>query len=322
MNPYSKPIQRSAAVLKAAKEQVKAILSQDPDLAVLATTTYNQISEIEKRLYGLSGLPDPSATVEIGGFAPLTSVMGINVDVRKPITEADLKPTLTEKEQLLDRIQKFYEAVPTMSNEKVLEVLHEPKGTAILRGVAKLANIEDWRESEFNVLLIEAIKQGIADNKEVEAAINSAENNAFSQEGNETRPWTKAFPESETDTMKEPDPMMKGLDGSSEKPVMNELKDLVKTPAQLADDLGKMVTGPAEPIGSFNTKAEGDGVGENTGTGEGDKTGEGAGEELSGETNPLIAEAKKLKEEGKTIKEIAAALGISTGTASNYTKTK
>ncbi|KAA5532664.1 helix-turn-helix domain-containing protein [Taibaiella lutea] len=313
MNPHNKVIQESAAILNAAKHSIKETLETEPDLKNLSETIFNQIGIIEKRFYSLSGLPEKELENTGNEFKPITKIMGIQVDQRKPITEETTTPTQTEKEKLIDRIKEFYERIPKMSNEKILEVTREPKGVSILRGAAKLANVENWRDAELDILFIEDIKAGIKGSETLNTAIDAAHSQSDSgqQTSDEVKsPWQKDLPESQTTVHASSE--INSLQQSEQSPKLNELKDIVKSDYQKNEE--------SKGSNDDSIKKE---AGTSDGSGQSDETNtsnEGADTELT--KAQAVIEAKRLKEEGLTVKEIAEKLGKSTGTISNYLNDK
>lgn len=173
MNSNSTAIQEAASILQDAREAITAKL-KFAGLNFFADVTNSQLKEIERRFYGMSGLPEDK-TVEVKTeFEPLTKIMGRDV-TRKAVLKEDLQPTLSEKEQLRNRIVDLHDRIPDMYNDKVLEILYEPKGRSILRGVAKLAGVEDWREAELTVEFVDKIKTAIEAEKKVDKAVKDAD---------------------------------------------------------------------------------------------------------------------------------------------------
>lgn len=291
MNPHTNVIQEAASILNVAKQQIKQVLESENDLKQLSETIFNQLSTVEKRFYALSGLPEKELEQNAFEFKPLTKIMGIAVDGRKPVSQEDLKPTLSEKEKLIERIKSFYDTIPKMSNEKILEIVREPKGEAILRGVAKIAKIEDWKESPLTIFFVDEIKAGIALFNEMDAAITASELEADSIEMNSVveRPWAKPLPESSNPN---PAPLDTALPESDATQQLNPISEIVKSDYKKDQETKANELDPATE--------------ENTGT----------------DIESLVIEAKRLKDEGMTIKEIAEKLGKSTGTISNYINKK
>jgi len=266
--PNAAEVRKVAELLRSTQTQIKEILKDAQGMQYLSDLTCDQIRTIERRLYGIVGLQmdnDPVSNLE---FKPLQKIMGIAVDIRKPIKDEDLQPTKTEKEKLRERIMSFYEEMQGMLDDKVLEVLHEPDGVAVLRGAAKLADVKNWREGELNILFVQEIKLGYASQFNIKKALEEVEENASLPTDEEV--IKQSIAEEESDVQGGDEVEKLGIDfGDS-----------------LAEEKSDDTTGLKEET----------------------------------ETEIRRKEAKRMRDEGFTNKDIAHELKVSVQTVSNYLK--
>lgn len=165
----AKPVQESLQAITTAKNTVNKLLT--------GTEHVNQLLEInglfrrlETRLQFMGAVTEPETfKAKTSGkeeFPPITSFMGEKIVREKKISSDDLNPDETRKANFRDKVNKLYGTILNLTPHIVLNSYTMADDILVLRGVAKLAGIEDYKERELTAAFVEDIKKAIADKDE------------------------------------------------------------------------------------------------------------------------------------------------------------
>lgn len=144
-----------AKVLADARAEIKSILTGEDDMVILPMDS--GLERLVNRALFLGGIyADPAAAkVE---FPPIV-IEG--VAVTKPVTEEDLEPEDEAKGKFLKKVDELEKQFPALESEKILESYVVKEDIMAIRGVAKRAQLEDFRTAEINLEFLERIRQGL-----------------------------------------------------------------------------------------------------------------------------------------------------------------
>lgn len=165
-------MKQAADILVKAKEDVQAALAGTENAFVLLATE-SQLNKAINRLQHLAGYDfNPTASED---FPPVTNFMGEEI-VRQPmITEEDLSPEDADKAIYLEKVETLYGRINSMTPEQVLHNYTLPEDELVVRGVAKMAGVEDFETKEMDFEFIEDIQAAIAADAEYQKLEAEAE---------------------------------------------------------------------------------------------------------------------------------------------------
>ncbi len=91
------------------------------------------------------------------------SVMGYDIEERKPVTNKRLAPNRNEKLKFEDNVNGLLKAFPSLRDSDIIADLTKPGFDSLVRGVAKMVGIKDWEGAEMDVELWADIRESIRD---------------------------------------------------------------------------------------------------------------------------------------------------------------
>lgn len=139
----------------------------------LSLMAISGLTQIENKLRFHTGQQIPAQITQ--AFLPVTNFMGEPVNRPVDIVSADLRPTLTEREIYVMKVDRLQKAFAIMQSENIINSYSMPEDLLVLRGVAKRANLQDAANGTINIDFIERIKAGLIKNDDdilEEQAIN------------------------------------------------------------------------------------------------------------------------------------------------------
>jgi hypothetical protein len=146
------------AVLEEAKAESLSHLT-DPRYKSLSLFLEGNFKTMINRLKVMTGNNLGSATSQT--FAPITDFLGDKVHVSKAVLEEDINPIEEDIKKFRADVQGLYDTILSYSTELILKSHTLPEHTMILRGVAKLAGVEDYQTKEIGEAFIDEIKRAI-----------------------------------------------------------------------------------------------------------------------------------------------------------------
>lgn len=99
-------------------------------------------------------------------FPPITNFMGEEIVFRKEIIAEDLTASDLEKERFLQKVEKLFIEIETLSPDGILNNYTLPEDEIVLRGVAKKAGVVEYAEKPLTLAFIAEI---VAAKTEMEA---------------------------------------------------------------------------------------------------------------------------------------------------------
>lgn len=178
-------------VLVQANEDIKDLYGETVEGQAHKLRITTQLDRIIRSLANLEGIAHPINSEQVQ-FAPITNFMGEElVFDRVKVNPEIANPNLSEVEQFKKNVNDLYISIPGIPYHKIAS---EYKGNAgmelTLRGVARLANVQNYADAAINEAFYEAILNGIKKNEADELFKEQQE---------------AAFLESTKDQPKEPD---------------------------------------------------------------------------------------------------------------------
>lgn len=168
--------QKAFDILKQAKIDVLAVLD-DKLHGTVGITVGVGLDNLINRLSHLTGMLDNYSMQIQTDFPPITEFMGEKLEFAKDIKAEDLSPKELEKKRFNEKIDRLEAALPNMSNDLIIE----DQETLVIRGLAKRAGLENFRNGEVDHQFINDIRAQLTSEsyqesrkKEQEAAINKA----------------------------------------------------------------------------------------------------------------------------------------------------
>lgn len=153
-------IEQVISLLRDAREQSEKLLTNNSQNALQLAITFD-LNKLINRLSFMSGTPIAHNQREVMDFPPVTNFMGEEIVRAEVITEEVLEPHEDAKKIYVDKVDALEQTLPTMSNEDILNAYTTVENVAVLRGVAKRASVEDYKEKELTVEFVEEIRSGL-----------------------------------------------------------------------------------------------------------------------------------------------------------------
>lgn len=174
MAPKKNAFAHASEVLTEAYEKIEKILT-DPAHDGVLIQTQAQINQIKRRLDHLSGVPTNEAG-KLVEFPPITNFMGDEIGESKLVDMADLTPGSDDKQIFKTRVETLYRQFDTIAPDGILNSHTTPEDQLVLRGAAKMAGIDDFKDAELNLNFVERINTSIK--KQQEDTIRKNKENA------------------------------------------------------------------------------------------------------------------------------------------------
>lgn len=172
-HPHADALNAAIDIMKSARAQVLALLTHE-QLATIRLAVDNKMAAPVQYLNGLMGIYSDN-TEPIPTFEPLTHMMGHKIELRQPIMQSQLRPDATEKEIFLGKRNELYARFTEMTDDQINEFERTPQGGLLIRSVAKLAGLLDYREVALTIPYYDKIKEAIVSNKAAAEAVLAAE---------------------------------------------------------------------------------------------------------------------------------------------------
>lgn len=162
-----KPVEESLQIIQSAKKDVNSLLKgTEHSNNLLEINALFQRLETKFRFMGAVTEPEMNGKETTNLFPPITNFMGKAVEVSKKIERSELTPKEDEKQKFRDDVQKLYGKIRELTPAQVLNAYTLPEHISIVRGVAKVASVEDFETKEIDVAFIEEIQLAIEEKEE------------------------------------------------------------------------------------------------------------------------------------------------------------
>ena len=154
-------IQQTIDDLQEVQERISERHKDEPTFSLRVNSVFNQL------INSLSVNTGRVTDRAVSGFTPkpLGTIAGKSVSGKRNVKISDTK---TEKEQTIEEfrenVQKAYDSFPDRESKELKDSLFEDE----IRGVAKLAGLDDFQEAKIDGHYINKIKKAIADKKELD----------------------------------------------------------------------------------------------------------------------------------------------------------
>jgi len=164
MSEITNPISEAADILESAKDVITTVLEGNPSVLLMVSS---RLTQTINRLNGMTGKqPLNSQKVD---HPPITNFLGEEISVPQKIKIEDLTPEQADRQSFLTKVQALYAQFETLSPEGVLASYTIPEDQLLIRGVAKLAGVEEFEDRELNEEFIEDIQKAIKEKNSHEA---------------------------------------------------------------------------------------------------------------------------------------------------------
>jgi hypothetical protein len=171
-----KQLKAVTEILASAKAEVEALLkgTEFNPIQLHVTSGLDRLSNHVAMIGGLN----PSSPADVrNDFPPVKEVMGVSVARTPKVEPAELEPTKTEKELFVERVHELENNIVNIEDDKILEDYTSKTDQQVLRGVAKIAGVEDFKKAEINVDFLTKIREGLAAKKQLEEDTKAANEN-------------------------------------------------------------------------------------------------------------------------------------------------
>lgn len=166
-----KPVESCLQIITKAKQEVNKLLTgTEHTNNLLEINSHFQRLEAKMRFMGAVTEPELNGKSKEEMFPPITNFMGKKIEVSKRVDRTQLKPKEDEKNKFRQDVQKLYDTIIDMEPSQVLNAHKLPEHIMIVRGVAKIAGVEDFDTKEMNVPFIEEIQLAVEMKGEQEVA--------------------------------------------------------------------------------------------------------------------------------------------------------
>jgi hypothetical protein len=168
-HPHKDALQQAVDIIEGAKEQVNDLLN--PVLPNIALGADSRLKQLTGYLSGVGGLGvNTSATGNaFPTLAEAAQEAGIDIRARKQVVAADTEATNDALELFRAAVDNLVASFPLMTDDNILHGLNMPGMPKVLRGVAKVAGLEDFKEAEINVLFVGRIREALEKQTEIDA---------------------------------------------------------------------------------------------------------------------------------------------------------
>jgi hypothetical protein len=167
MAPKKNAFAKASEVLTDAFEEIQEILHAPEHNGVLIQTQA-AIESIKRRLDHLAGYSTTSV-MPVNEHPPITNFMGDEIGESKLVDIADLTPGNDDKEIFRTRVETLYRQFDTISPDGILNAHTTAEDQLVLRGVAKRAGLDDFKDAPLNYDFVERINSSIK--KQAEAVV-------------------------------------------------------------------------------------------------------------------------------------------------------
>lgn len=171
---------QAAELMKTTRDEVLAVLTKDYSMMALGFRAKFDGMISQMSFVAGTGLVGSSE----GGYkkTPITSFMGEELSMVAPakaVTAKDLDPAAQERKIFQEKVNRLRNGLTTLTNEEVLESY---KGDSnVIRGVAKLSDVEDFKSGKINDKFIDQIRAAQL-KQAADAAIVREENDAINNQ--------------------------------------------------------------------------------------------------------------------------------------------
>ena len=106
-------------------------------------------------------------------FPEQTEFMGAPLNTPEQVKAEDLTPKELERKMFAEKVDRLEAAIKagTLSNEAIIEANPNPSDKLVIRGVAKRAGLENYRDGEVNLQFLEDIREGFKSQEEFETKV-------------------------------------------------------------------------------------------------------------------------------------------------------
>ncbi|HTE33023.1 MAG TPA: hypothetical protein VK666_21720 [Chryseolinea sp.] len=178
-------IQKATEIIEKAKKEVNAVL-KDSQFFHAQLEINALFDKILVRFQHMGGLLKGDDT-GIHSFPPITSFMGELLTPVKMIESKDLNPTQHAKAVYLQKVERLYTELPTISPEGLLNSYTLPEDILVLRGVAKRAGVDEFETAELTTAFVEDIITAIQRKAKDEKAQKKIDDELSKQDPRKTK---------------------------------------------------------------------------------------------------------------------------------------
>lgn len=163
-------MEKALKILQVAKEEALEDLT-----GLTRITVQTSLDRLINQLTFLSGKQaSGNTTVSHTQFKPVTNFMGSEIKRAEKVKPSDLKPEPSEKEKFVNKVKELEGNILSLTNDQVKERYSRPEDANIIRGVAKRAGLENFKDGVIDDLFLDDIRSAITSNQEEAANVSKA----------------------------------------------------------------------------------------------------------------------------------------------------
>lgn len=174
MTKAQEALKEAVTILVDAKENVLEVLNEK-DHGLTVITVQSGLDKLINKLSFLSGMAQEAPRDASARFEPVTEFMGESILRASEVTKEELNPKDLERKRFVERVDNLESSIETMTTEKVLDSHTTPEDQNVLRGVAKRAGLEDYRDGDINEAFVEKIRRGLVEQRDYKQAKTQTE---------------------------------------------------------------------------------------------------------------------------------------------------
>lgn len=158
-------LQKAAFVTKMAKEEILKLLKSD-EHGILIISISSDFDKIINRLGFLGGTIDTSGEASAHAaiqdqYHPITNFMGEEIHLAKTIKAGELDPEAEQLAKYRNQVMSLYTQFETMDEEALLRDYRTDEQVLEIRGVAKMAGLEEYDTRPIDLRFIQDVNAAI-----------------------------------------------------------------------------------------------------------------------------------------------------------------
>lgn len=152
-------VRKAVEALTKSKTEVLALLAKDNVGEIVSIGISTKFDQMINSLSFITGDFNPGTPNF--SFEPITTFMGEKLETPVVVVAEQLEPTKDDTTAYVEKVDALQKNFPALENNKILESYVTLTDVLVLRGVAKRAGLEDFREAEINSIYIDKIREGL-----------------------------------------------------------------------------------------------------------------------------------------------------------------
>jgi hypothetical protein len=162
----AKPIQQASDLLKKCQQEINDLL-KGPEYINNLVGINQHFERIKARLIHSGAVIEHDVKqTDAKQFPPIKNFMGEKIEVSEKNKTADLRPDEAQRREFVSKVDKLYNEIEAINPHTILNSYTTQNDILVLRGVAKKADVVDFKEAEINLAFVEDIQKAVKIKKE------------------------------------------------------------------------------------------------------------------------------------------------------------